>query len=165
MRGETWAPYTRRSRCAVAANSDVEAQVDALTFTPSHPQVEVALTKGAAEFLVVSRIGAGRGGGMNDSWCELRISSKGARLRSLQGPLGFLALGEAKTVPFGPRGEGEATVVLPTDLLQARISGSAGTEFVVQAESSFMRDCIVHAMRRFNPQQKPAETPPATPMR
>ena len=62
LHGDAWNTYTRRSRCAVTANSDVETQV------------EVALTKGAAEFLVVSRIGAG-GGKMNDSWCELRISA------------------------------------------------------------------------------------------
>ena len=68
-------------------------------------------------------------------------------------------------MPFGPRGEGEATVVLPTDLLQVRISGAVGMEFVVQAESSFMRDCIVHAMRRFNPHQKVPEGAPATPTR
>mmetsp|Transcript_24140 Transcript_24140/g.64764 ORF Transcript_24140/g.64764 Transcript_24140/m.64764 type:complete len:693 (+) Transcript_24140:53-2131(+) len=146
LRGEAWEPYVRRTRSVVVANADVDAQV------------QTALIKGAAEFVVVTRLG-GRKGELTDSWCELRISRKGARLRSLQGPLGFLALGEIKAIPYGPNGEGDATVMLPTDLLQARISGADGAEMVVQAESAFMRDCIVHAMRLFSP----SYTAPATP--
>ncbi|KAL1527787.1 hypothetical protein AB1Y20_009171 [Prymnesium parvum] len=135
LKGEAWRTHYRRSRCVVAANAEVEAQVDA------------ALAKGAAEFLVVSRVKSA--GALRDSWCELRLSADGARLRSLDGPLGFLGVGETKTVRFGDAGEGDATVVLPADLLQARISGAEGVELVVQAENAFLRDCIVLAMRRF----------------
>ena len=40
-------------------------------------------------------------------------------------------------------------MVLPSELLQASLHGADGVEWVVQAESAYMRDCIVDAMRRF----------------
>ena len=46
-------------------------------------------------------------------------------------------------------GDGAASVVLPTALLQARLTGADGASAVVQAGSPFVRDLIVSTARKF----------------
>ena len=75
-----------------------------------------------------------------------------------QGALGLLALtghGDGvRRLPFRTSGgvtlgDGAASVVLPTALLQARLTGADGASAVVQAGSPFVRDLIVSTARKF----------------
>ena len=85
-----------------------------------------------------------------------------ARSRGLRGALrrarGLLALtghGDGvRRLPFRTSegvtlGDGAASVVLPTALLQARLTGADGASAVVQAGSPFVRDLIVSTARKF----------------
>ena len=74
------------------------------------------------------------------------------------GALGLLALtghGDGvRRLPFRTSGgvtlgDGAASVVLPTALLQARLTGADGASAVVQAGSPFVRDLIVSTARKF----------------
>ena len=84
----------------------------------------------------------------------------GAALYSFKaaGALGLLALtghGDGvRRLPFRTSGgvalgDGAASVVLPTALLQARLTGADGATAVVQAGSPFVRDLIVSTARKF----------------
>ena len=123
------------------------------TLLAASPTCEAALAKGGADFYVVGQLG--EPGGVA---CELQITRSGARLRCTQGALGLLALtghGDGvRRLPFRTSGgvtlgDGAASVVLPTALLQARLIGADGATAVVQAGSPFVRDLIVSTARKF----------------
>ena len=136
-----WGAARRQWAAPVAANGEVDATCEA------------ALAKGGADFYVVGQLG--EPGGVA---CELQITRSGARLRCTQGALGLLALtghGDGvRRLPFRTSGgvtlgDGAASVVLPTALLQARLTGADGATAVVQAGSPFVRDLIVSTARAF----------------
>ena len=89
-----------------------------------------------------------------DAWCELQIGRKGARLRCVEGPMSFFALNGVRRITFdepapGRPGVQVASVTMPPSLMQATLRDSEG-EVTVQADSAYMRDAIVCAMRRFS---------------
>ena len=141
LAGASWRACSLRTAAPVAANGEVDATCEA------------ALAKGGADFYVVGQLG--EPGGVA---CELQITRSGARLRCTQGALGLLALtghGDGvRRLPFRTSGgvtlgDGAASVVLPTALLQARLTGADGASAVVQAGSPFVRDLIVSTARKF----------------
>lgn len=97
------------------------------------------------------------------------MSPKGARLRPMQ--MGFGSLFGRKEgtrlLPLalegaegGQSGDVAAEVVLPSELLQAKLVGADGSEATVQAESAYMRDLIVCGFRRFAGKEHYVVPPP-----
>ena len=139
MRGTGWQPSIVRSKAVVELNRELVLKVDA------------ALQRGSAEFLVVAEVPK-RGNERADAWCELQISRQGARLRCVEGPMSFLGLNGVRRIAFdNPASSGTqvASVAMPASLIQATLRDNDG-EVTVQADSAYMRDAIVCAVRRFS---------------